>query len=159
MLFTRRSAYAEGTLLNLKTQWTVHLLFCNFYELNPFSISVDLLCTYSQFLSRTFKSAQSMGNYLNGVKILFLLHGCIIDIFSSFEIKMTPRGLNRKLKHLPKQALPLTLEILDKKFNFMDMNNSLDATFWCLFLFAFFLMSRKSNLVPTSVKTFDSSKF
>ena len=44
---------------------------------------------------------------------------------------MTLRGLNHNLKHLPKQALPLTLEILDKMYNFMDMNNSLNATFWC----------------------------
>jgi hypothetical protein len=33
-----------------------------------------------------------------------------------------------------------------------------DANFWCLFLHAFFLMSRKSNLVPNSVKTLNSNK-
>jgi hypothetical protein len=33
-----------------------------------------------------------------------------------------------------------------------------DAILWCLFLHAFFLMSRKSNLVPNSVKTFNKQK-
>jgi hypothetical protein len=33
-----------------------------------------------------------------------------------------------------------------------------DATFWCLFLHAFFLMFRKLNLVPNSVKQFDERK-
>ena len=33
-----------------------------------------------------------------------------------------------------------------------------DATFWCLVLFAFFLMARKSNLVPDTVSRFSPGK-
>jgi len=40
----------------------------------------------------------------------------------------------------------------------MNFNRSIDVTYWCLFLFAFFLLRRKSNLVPVSAKKFDSSK-
>jgi hypothetical protein len=36
--------------------------------------------------------------------------------------------------------------------------NAYDTTIWCLFLTAFFLMIRKSNLVPNSAKTFQSQK-
>ena len=43
-------------------------------------------------------------------------------------------------------------------YEFLDMDNSLDITFWSLFLLAFFMMSRKSNLVPTSVSKFDKNK-
>jgi hypothetical protein len=32
------------------------------------------------------------------------------------------------------------------------INNANDATIWCLFLTAFFLIKRKSNLVPNSAK-------
>jgi hypothetical protein len=32
----------------------------------------------------------------------------------------------------------------------LDMSNSVDVTYWCSYLFAFFLMARKSNLVPVS---------
>ena len=48
------------------------------------------------------------------------------------------RGLHRKLKHLPRQALPITIDILDKFHQFLDMNNPCDITFWYLFLLAFF---------------------
>lgn len=116
-------------LIDFKTQWTAFLLFCNFYMLNPFTVNAEVLCTYAQFLSRTFKSAQSIRNYLNGVRILFLLHGCNIDIFSSFEMKLTLRGLDRKLKHSHRQALPITIDILDKFHQFLDMNNPCDITF------------------------------
>jgi hypothetical protein len=40
----------------------------------------------------------------------------------------------------------------------LDVTEACDATFWCLFLHAFFLMSRKSNIVPNSVKTFNPNK-
>ena len=43
-------------------------------------------------------------------------------------------------------------------YEFLDISKANDATYWCCFLFAFFLMARKSNLVPVSVAKFDSSK-
>jgi hypothetical protein len=36
--------------------------------------------------------------------------------------------------------------------------NENNFTYWYLFIFALFLLSRKSNLVPVSVKKFDSSR-
>jgi hypothetical protein len=109
-------------------------------------------------LSRTIKSAQSIRNYINGVKVLFLLLGLDIEKFSSYVLKLTFRGLDRKLQHLSRQTLPNTLDILDKLYDHMNFNSSIGVTYWCLFLFAFFLLSRKSNLVPDSVKKFDSSR-
>ena len=38
------------------------------------------------------------------------------------------------------------------------MKNAEHGTMWCLFLFAFLLMARKSNLVPMSKCDFDPSK-
>ena len=60
--------------------------------------------------------------------------------------------------HCPKQALPITPQILLIIFELLDISKPYDATFWCLFLHAFFLMFRKSNLVPNSVKQFDERK-
>ncbi|CAG2225057.1 unnamed protein product [Mytilus edulis] len=158
MFVTRISAFAKGTLVNFKTQWRAYLLFCNYFHLEPFDIDSELLCTYSEFLSRSFRSAQSIRNYLNGVKVLFLLLGLHVDVFSSYELKLTMKGLDRKLKHLPKQAFPITLEILGKIREHLNLNTPLDATYWCLFLFALLLLSRKSNLVPVSTKKFDKNK-
>lgn len=110
------------------------------------------MCCYCQYLSRSFKSVCSIKNYLNGVRILFLLQGVEINKFSSFELKLTFRGLSRVL-----QALPITLEILEKIYKYLNFRKSEDVTFWCLFLFAFFLLSRKSNLVPISSRKFDNT--
>lgn len=158
MLQSRKVAFAKGTISNLSIQWKAYLLFCAYYQLHPFKISINVLCCYCQFLSRSFKSVCSIKNYLNGVRILFLLQGMEINKFSSFELKLTLRGLSRVLQHLPKQALPITLEILEKIHKYLNFKISEDVTFWCLFLFAFFLLSRKSNLVPISSRKFDNTK-
>ena len=44
-------------------------------------------------------------------------------------------------------------------FSCLDVQDPFDATICCLFLFAFFLFARKSNLVPNSKKEFKSWKF
>jgi hypothetical protein len=75
------SAFAIGTLNNFKTQWKAYLLFCSYFHLQPFQVDAELLCAYSELLSRSFKSAQSIRNYLNGVKVLFLLLGLNIEMF------------------------------------------------------------------------------
>ena len=114
MFQTRISAFAHGTLVNFKTQWRAYLLFSNYFHLEAFNINAEMLCINSEFLARSFKSVQSIRNYLNGIKILFHLLGFPIEMFSSYELKLTLTGLNRKLQHLPKQALPITVDILEK---------------------------------------------
>lgn len=103
-------------------------------------ISINVLCCYCQFLSRSFKSVCSIKNYLNGVRILFLLQGMEINKFSSFELKLTLRGLSRVLQHLPKQALPITLEILEKIHKYLNFKkigrcDILVFIFICIFSF------------------------
>ena len=44
----------------------------------------------------------------------------------------------------------MTPVILLNIANTLEFTNHKDIVFWCLFLFAFFFFSRKSNLVPTS---------
>ena len=135
MFLTRMSAFAIGTLNNFKTQWKAYLLFCSYFRLQPFQIDAELLCTYSEFLSRTFKSAQSIRNYLNGVNVLFLLLGLSIEMFSSYVLKLTFRGLDRKLQHLSRQALPIILEILDTFYDHMNCNSSIGVYFFLPFSF------------------------
>jgi hypothetical protein len=68
------------------------------------------------------------------------------------------KGLSRLNPHCPKQASPITPDILLEFYKELDVTEACDATFWCLFLHAFFLMSRTSNLIPNSVKTVNPNK-
>ena len=73
-------------------------------------------------------------------------------------MRLVLKGLARDDPHCPKQACPITPEILLSFHQLLELNNAYDATIWCLFLTAFFLMIRKSNLVPNSAKTFQSQR-
>ena len=59
-----------------------------------------------------FASAQSIRNYLNGVKLYHLLNDAEFPSLQDFQIKLTLRGLSKVLFHSPKQAAPFTPEIL-----------------------------------------------
>ena len=114
-------------------------------------MNTETLSLYAQFLSRSFKSIQSIKNYISGVKTMHYLLGYSTSQINDFLINLSLRGMERVKQHLTKQAKAITPEILismHKHFNFSD---PADTVFWCLFLFAFFLFARKSNLVPDSV--------
>ena len=81
-----------------------------------------------------------------------------LHAFEQFEYKLTMKGMTKRLKHRPRQAEPITPQILLSFTRFLDLHDPIDATYWSLFLTAFFAMARKSNLVPSSKAKFDSSK-
>lgn len=155
---SRQSAYASGTTKNLHTQWKTFLMFCTFFEIISIPVSLHNLCLYAQFLSRTFKSVASIKNYINGVRILHLFLDIEFPDLKKFEIKLLLRGIARSNPHLPKRALAITPDILARIHSFLNLSNPNEASFWSLFLTAFFMMARKSNLVPNGIKDFDPKK-
>ena len=113
---------------------------------------------YSQFLSRNCKSVDSIRNYISGVKLLHLFLDKEYPEFDSFRLKLVLRGLSRTKPYCPRQAQPTTPKLLCDMFRISNHKNSYDATFWCLFVHPCFLMFRKSNLVPDSVRSFNGVK-
>ena len=149
---SNKTAYAEGTRKNLKIQWEAFLLFCTYFHLVSLPVSTDTLQLFAQFLSRTFKSSESIKNYINGVKSMHLILGFSVDHINKFILNLSLKGIAKLNLHCIKQAEPMTPEILLRIADTLDFSKSYDCVYWCLFLFAFFLFARKSNLVPTSKK-------
>lgn len=156
---TRRHAYAEGTHKNLKIQWETFLMFCIYFRLPYLPVSTDTLSLYAQFLSRSFTAPQAIRNYLSGVKTLHHLLGHSTEHINNFLVNLSLRGIERLHPHQIKQASPITPRILLKIYHELNINKKKDTVLWCLFLFAFFLFARKSNLVPNSEKDITSGKF
>ena len=156
---SRRSAYAAGIRKNLKIQWESYLLFCVYFGLSCLPTSTENLSLYSQFLSRTLKSAQSIRNYISGVKTMNLILGYSIEHMNTFIINLGLKGIAREHPYCIKQAEPITPTILMEIYTAFDMTKSENIVYWCLFLFAFYLFARKSNLVPTVKKDLKEKKF
>ena len=79
-------------------------MFCEYFQINPIPTTVQILCVYAQFLSRSFKSVNSIKNYLSGVKLLHLYLDDYYPTFDEFQLKLTLKGLARINSHCPKQA-------------------------------------------------------
>ncbi|XP_033729484.1 uncharacterized protein LOC117318630 [Pecten maximus] len=152
-----RAAFAEGTYRNFRTQWKAYFLFCEAFRKQPLPVSTEIICLYAQFLSRTFISVDSIRNYIAGVKTLHMLLNLKYDI-RQYELNLVLKGLSRLNPHCPSQAKPITPQILGKIHQRLDHDDPEDTTLWCMFLFSFYLMLRKSNLMPNSSHKFDPSK-
>ena len=161
MRHSQRSAYSDGTFKNFKTQLKSYLLFCEYFHIESVPVSVETLCLYMyiQFLGRSMKSTQSIRNYLNGVKLYHILNDAEFPSLQDFQIKLTLRGLSKVLFHSPKQAAPFTPEILLEIWRVVDFSKPTMSSIWCAFVFAFFMMARKSSIVPNSVLSFDPVKY
>ncbi|VDI01905.1 Hypothetical predicted protein [Mytilus galloprovincialis] len=153
-----KSAFAVGTKKNLVSQWRAFLLFCFYFDVAPIPVTFKTINCYAQFLSRSFKSTDSIRNYINGVKIMHFYLDLPFPPLDNFEFKLLMAGILESNKHCPRQARPITPDFLKEMLKFLDLDNCTDIVYWCFFLFAFFLMSRKSNLVPDSVDSFDCKR-
>ena len=156
---TCKAAFAAGTHKNHLTQWRTYLLFCLYFLFDFLLATVDTVCLFSQFLSRSLTPA-SVHNSLSRVKFLHVALGHDFPSLRTFSIRITLHGIDRMALHCPTGAPPITPSIL---FSLIQLSRSVDSspeyiTFSCAFLFAFFLMVRISNIVPLSTRSFDCRK-
>ena len=130
-------------------------MFCLYFSFDFLPATVDTVCLFSQFLSRSLTPA-SVRNYLSGFKFLHVPLGHDFPSLRTFSIRITLRGIDRMVLHCPTRAPPVTPSIL---FSLIQLSCRVDSspeyiTFLCAFLFAFFLMARISNIVPLSTRSF-----
>ena len=92
----------------------------------------------------------SIRNYLSGVKFLHVSLWYPFPDLSTHEIQVTLRGIDRLAQHCPLRAPPITSHLLGVLVNFGSYLDPVDVTFSCAFVFAFFLFTRISNLIPDS---------
>lgn len=149
---------AAGTTANVLVQWKAFERFCVKYDTNEWPSSTETLCLFAQHLATRMRSVKSIKSYLFGVKKLHLYAGVSPPNLNEFHLQLTLKGLERQLKHRVMQAKRMTPKILLSIHKRLDKSNKLHAVFWAVLLTGFFLLLRKSNLVPNSKDTFDPLK-
>lgn len=150
LLHTQRQAFAKGSLKNLKSQWKKFLGFSVNRGVLHLPVSLQDLCLYIQFLTRSLKCPKSIRNYVSGLKTLHLLLDIPFPSYTELQLKLTFRGVDRSLCHVPHQAEPITTAILSQIHQVLNFSLPLHVVIWCLFLFSFFLFARRSQFVPDS---------
>ena len=145
---SRKTAYAAGTSRNHRTQWRTNLYFPLHFNLVFLPASLQTICLYCQFLSRSL-TPPLIRNYVSG--LLHDMLGFPFPDLSAHEFQVTLRGIERLAHHPQRAPPPITPQLLSTLVSRgVDFDPS-DVTFSCAFLFAFFLFARISNLVPESL--------
>ena len=132
------AAWAPGTLKNMQTHFDLFEKFCKIYKFQSMPASYQTLGAFIQFLARDFRATSSIKNYLVGVKWFHVLAGMETSQFDHISLKLILKGIARVKKHLPKQALPFTPEILQEIHGKLDLAVVDDVSLWTLLLFGFF---------------------
>ena len=155
---TQKHAYSPGTIKNFFCQWKSFLRFSEKYKICEWPVSEHVLSLYGQYLAFSFHSPKAVRTYMLSIKTLHVLLRERPPNMKDIEIRLTLRALNKIMAHEPKQALPLTPEILLDMFDFIDLDLLSDKIFWGILLVGFWGMFRKSNLVSDSRHSFDPTK-
>ena len=152
------SAYRPGTTANHKTQASLYVNFCDNYGLEAINPTVDTICLYAAYLTHRFKSAQSVNNYLSGVRFM---HNCLNEYpkaLDSFELKLMTRACKLILRRPPNRRLPFTVKDLVSLTSLCDYMGHLGLIMKVAILFGYFAMLRQSNLAPQAVNQFDFTR-
>ena len=139
---------SRDTAYSAIKQWA---LFCTKYGIDPCpeeGVPDRDIALYAVHLAAMGRKYKTIKNYISmGVRVLCLGTDCPwTDINKRPTVWQTLRGLRRLLGDDPQQKLGISLEILLKMREKMDLNKPEDATIWAAFLVGFYGMFRKGNL-------------
>ena len=73
------------------------------------------------------------------------------------QMHMFTQGLKRVMPHAIKQAEPVTPEILARLNKVVNFTDIIEMVAWTATLVGFYMFLRKSNLVPDTMNTFEST--
>ena len=97
---SHKKAYADSSRRNLRIQMESFMLFCTYFGCSFMPVSTETLQLYAQFLSRSFKSVDSIKNYISGVKSMYLLLGHSEDHINNYLLNLSLKLHSHRLSVL-----------------------------------------------------------
>ena len=151
-----RKGHRPGTRKNKRSQATIYSKFCKEHGLNEYPADEWQFVRYACYTSDHVTSVDTVKNYVGGVRSLQQLEGYAAPSASSPNLKLAISGIRTELAHPVKQSLPLNREIIIDIAQKVVWTNSFHLCCYSAILTGFYLCVRPSNLVPLSVKNFNT---
>lgn len=153
----RHQTFAISTRRAYRTHRDSYLAFCNCMGYTPVPATTETLCHYAALLARSLKY-NSIKQYLNIVRILHLEWGFPNPLLDNFHLRCVLQGIRRQLGDVIRRKLPITPPLLKVILSKLDIACALDSVVWAACLTLFFGLLRRSNLMPRSPSSFDTSR-
>ena len=146
------NTYAKGTRKNLRSAMKTFILFCVKFGRPVCPTDRQTLMSFAQLMSLTV----GYGHIKNLFSAIKLMHKALDQTYpeDDFQVDTTLKAIKRQLAGTPFQTLPITPEILEKLYIFVDIEDPEHLATWCSYLTGFRCLLRKSNLVPDSLAKF-----
>ena len=148
-------AFRPGTTLNHLQQVKSYLGFCDHYHLTFLDPPASTMCCYITFLTRKFKSARSVRNYVSGVNFLHKQLGIPAQHLHSFPMSCMLRDADLTMWVPPLHRLPILPGLLHQLCSLADDLGPLVPDMKVCLTFGWFGMLRQSNLASRSEARFD----
>ena len=147
------NTYAKGTRKNFRSSIRTFILFCVKFGRPICPTDRQTLMSFAQLMSLTVGYGH-IKNIFSGIK---MMHRALDHHFpeDDFQVDTTLKAIKRLLAGTPYQTLPITPEILEKMYIFVDTDDPEQLANWCSYLTGFRCLLRKSNLVPESMSKFN----
>ena len=146
--------FAKRSQQNVLSHLRQLCIFCVSFGATFLPVSRDTLLGFLELMSRSC-GFDHLQHVLSSIKFLHQFTGHFFP-GDSFEFKVLLRGMKRKLSKSPKQALPITPEMLILMYEHVDINRPSELAHWSSFVFALRLLYRKSSIAPESLRKFNS---
>ena len=138
---------APSTRRNKETHVSRYLDFCTFGKMRPYPVNEFKLCKYATHLANSMKTVQAIKAYCATVCEDNELKG-YRPARRGLKFYRTIAGIQRNKHHHVHRAEPMTIELLMQIEQVVDVSQDKELAVWCSMLTGFFLVLRKSNLVP-----------
>ena len=138
---------------NFKTHVSAYVTFCTYYGLNLFPADELQTRQYVQHLSEFHKSVDSSKGYVSSMKSLHEIFG-FTPPSTDHLYQLTVNGIRRDKGHVVCQSAPVTPQMLADVALMVNTNDGVQLASWVAILAGFYLLFRKSNLVPDTCVTF-----
>lgn len=153
-----RLAFRPGTDANHERQGRLYLDFCQHHHLRALDPLPSTICYYITYLAGRFTAANSVRNYISGIRFLHKQCGSDFQALDSFQVSCLLRATDMALRRPPNRKAPLTPELLTQLVALTPQLGELGPVMKVALLFGFFGMLRMSNLAPASPQSFDHSR-
>ena len=147
-------ALSAATKRNYHSVWNTYLNFCDFYKLQPFPASPSTIAAFITLVSFSVKSHHTINNYLSALRRLHVFCHLDASAFDDIHVKLTQKGLEKSMIHIPHRKAPLTPSILFHFHAHLNLRDSAHLALWCALLVGFFTFFRTANLVPQAFDRF-----
>ena len=147
------SGIADSAKPTYRTHLRTYFRFCVYFQVNPVPCSKVTLLMYVTFLARTLK-LESIRRYVNIIRSLHLETGYSNALDHNYAYQLLTHGVKRCTNSPVKRKLPITPDILLAIRGTLDLDSSLEASFWAACVSAFSILCRKATLPGKDARTF-----